>query len=101
MLACPDVLDYLKWRALSSLGKHVSRAFADQGFEFEKQVYGVETPKPRWKECVTRTAGAVGFAVGRLYVEKVFAGDSKSRGTQCWSAARRIQGAAPGAILDG
>jgi predicted metalloendopeptidase len=71
------VIDYLKWRVLSSMAGHLTDTFVDEEFVFRKTVYGVETPTARWKRCVARTDDALGFALGRLYVEKAFAGASK------------------------
>jgi predicted metalloendopeptidase len=72
------VLDYLKWNVLQSLSHHLSLPYQDIRFAFSKQVYGVKSQPARWKTCVSRTNSAVGFALGQLYVEETFGGDSRA-----------------------
>jgi len=74
-----DVLQtYLRWHAVDSTANLLSKEFVDANFDFfGKKIAGQEEIKPRWKRCVAATEGALGEAVGKLYVERMFAGSSK------------------------
>jgi len=39
---------------------------------------GVTGEKEKWRECVEDTEGALGFAVGAMYVRETFHGESKA-----------------------
>ena len=56
---------------------YLSDAFADASFEFNKVYSGVQEQRPRWKRALGATEGAMGEAVGQLYVEKYFPASSK------------------------
>jgi len=75
----PAVLQtYLRWHAVDSTANLLSDPFVQANFDFfGKKVAGQEEIKPRWKRCVSATQDALGEAVGKLYVEKMFAGSSK------------------------
>jgi putative endopeptidase len=75
----PDVLQtYLRWHAVDGTAYLLSKEFVDANFDFfGKKISGQEEIKPRWKRCVSATQGALGEAVGKLYVERMFAGSSK------------------------
>lgn len=44
---------------------------------YGRRLTGQQEPQPRWKRCLSATEGAVGHAVGRLYVEKAFSPRSR------------------------
>ena len=75
----PEVLQtYLRWNAVNGTAGLLSKAFVEADFDFYgKKVAGQEAIKPRWKRCVSATEGALGEAVGKLYVDRMFAGSSK------------------------
>lgn len=75
----PDVLQaYLRWHAVNGTAQLLSSPFVDANFEFfGRKVAGQQEIRPRWKRCVDATQGALGEAVGKLYVERMFAGSSK------------------------
>lgn len=75
----PDVLQaYLKADLARSAAPHLSKAWVDANFEFfGKAMSGQEEIEPRWKRCVDATEAALGEAVGKLYIEKAFPGESK------------------------
>ena len=69
---------YLRWHVVNSTAAVLSSAFVDANFEFYgRKLQGQQEMQPRWKRCVAATEGALGEAVGKLYVERRFAGDSK------------------------
>ncbi|MFN7941214.1 MAG: M13 family metallopeptidase [Thermoanaerobaculia bacterium] len=75
----PDVLRaYLRWQAVHSAADVLARPFVDADFEFYgKTLNGQAEIQPRWKRCVDLTSAALGEAIGRLYVDREFAGNSK------------------------
>ncbi len=69
---------YLRWHLVNSAAGVLSSAFVDADFDFYgRKLQGQQEMQPRWKRCVAATEGALGEAVGRLYVERRFAGGSK------------------------
>jgi predicted metalloendopeptidase len=56
------------------------KAFVDANFDFHSRVLnGTPSLPERWKRAVNATNGALGNAVGRLYVEKYFPSAEKQR----------------------
>lgn len=76
----PTLHAYLRWQLVNATAPWLSNQLVAADFEFfGRQLQGQQELRPRWKRCVDQTQGALGEAVGRLYVEKSFAGDSKTR----------------------
>lgn len=75
----PETLQaYLRWRLASGTANLLSKEFVNENFEFfGKRLQGQKEIQARWKRCVSATGAALGEAVGRLYVEQQFAGESK------------------------
>jgi predicted metalloendopeptidase len=79
----PLIQSYLRWHALRSHASLLSKPVVDANFEFYgKKLAGQEEIKPRWKRCVQATQNALGEVVGKLYVERLFAGSSKAIATE-------------------
>jgi putative endopeptidase len=76
-----DVLrPYLKWNLVNATANRLPTRFVDANFEFYgKKLYGQQEIQPRWKRCVNATSAALQEVVGRLYVDAMFAGDSKDK----------------------
>jgi putative endopeptidase len=72
--------DYLAFRAVEHASALLPKAFVDESFAFYSQVL-TGTPKQpeRWKRGVDATSGALGEAVGKLYVERFFPASEKAR----------------------
>jgi len=69
---------YLRWQLADNLAAYLPERFVQADFEFfGRELQGQQEIQPRWKRCVSMTENALGEAVGKLYVEKRFAGDSK------------------------
>ncbi|HEV7670962.1 MAG TPA: M13 family metallopeptidase [Thermoanaerobaculia bacterium] len=67
-----------RWLAIHARADQLSQAFVDEDFAFfDKQLQGQQELQVRWKRCVEATDGALGFALGRAFVERQFAGESK------------------------
>ena len=72
-----EVKDYYLWKIVSSASPYLSDNFSDASFEFNKVMSGVQEQRPRWKRVLGTTEGALGEAVGELYVEEYFPESSK------------------------
>ncbi|MGA0600819.1 M13 family metallopeptidase [Caulobacter sp. KR2-114] len=70
---------YLTYQALDENWSVLPKAFRDEGFAFYgKALNGSPQPRPRWKQAVDATNGALGDAVGKLYVAKWFPAKAKA-----------------------
>ncbi|MEO6883786.1 MAG: M13 family metallopeptidase [Bacteroidia bacterium] len=71
---------YLRFDLLHSEARYLSDSIEAVNFAFYgKVLYGVKTMQPRWKRVLGSTDGALGDALGKLYVEKYFTADAKKR----------------------
>jgi len=71
---------YLKWHFLQPYYGRISARFADLKFEFfGKVMSGTSEILPLWKRVTSLVDGAMGEAVGQLYVAKHFSEDSKKQ----------------------
>jgi putative endopeptidase len=71
---------YLKARRLDDAAAVLPLAFRRARFEFRAQVLqGLKTPPPRWQSAVHELDGALGEAVGELYVAQYFPPESRVR----------------------
>lgn len=72
-----EIKDYYLWKYVSQASSKLSDDFANANFDFSKVMRGVQQQRPRWKRALDATEGAMGEAVGELYVEKYFPQSSK------------------------
>lgn len=73
---------YLKWRTLTYLAPYMTKQLAQEDFNFfSKTLYGTQEQRARWKRGISFTDRIAGEAVGKLYVEKHFPPEAKSRMT--------------------
>jgi putative endopeptidase len=71
---------WAKWKLVSSLSPYLSSAFVDERFRFYGTVLsGTPVLKERWKRGVELVEGALGEAVGKIYVERHFSSVAKER----------------------
>lgn len=71
---------YLYFKVVDNASSSLSDRFRQEAFQFYNHVMaGAEADRPRWKRAVASVEGALGMAVGRLYVEKYFPESSKQR----------------------
>ena len=76
---------YLKFKLINAYEPYLSEPFVEAGFQlFKKELAGVEEQKPRWERGVALVAGRGGFgalgdAVGKLYVERHFKPEAKAK----------------------
>lgn len=72
-----EIKDYYLWKYVSQASSKLSDDFTNANFEFSKVMSGVQELRPLWKRALDATEGALGEAVGELYVEKYFPASSK------------------------
>lgn len=75
-----DELKAYLYKVVNDASSSLSDRFRQEAFNFYNHTMaGAEQDRPRWKRAVGAVEGALGMAVGRLYVEKYFPESSKQR----------------------
>ena len=75
-----DVKTYLTARLMDGAASYLGRDFREARFAFRGRVLsGQEQERPRWQLGVGAVEGALGEAVGELYVARHFSPESKAR----------------------
>jgi len=71
---------YYAWNVINSAAAYLSDDFVNANFEFfGRQMSGTEQLRPRWKRVTGTVDGAMGEALGELYVAKYFPPEAKER----------------------
>ena len=70
---------YLSANVIRNAAPWLSQAFFDEAFRFNSKLTGQQVPLPRWKRVAGALDNAMGEALGKAYVEKVFPPSSKAR----------------------
>ena len=72
--------DYLRFHALNHSASLLPKAYADLRFGFYgTQLQGTTQQRDRWKRAIAATDGALGDAIGQLYVKQYFPASSKAK----------------------
>ena len=72
--------DWLTWQIVAGDAPYLSKAFVDEHFDFYgRTLTGAEAIRPRWKRAVALVEGAMGEAVGKIYVERHYPPEVKVR----------------------
>ena len=75
-----DWKTYLRWHLVNATAPELSKDFVNEDFNFKDGVLrGTKQIKPRWKRVVISTDGAIGEALGKLYVADYFPPEAKAR----------------------
>lgn len=75
--------EYLRWNAVNSMAAYLSSEFEQANFDFySKQLRGIDQMRPRWKRVLGQTNGALGEAIGKLYVDETFPPEAKEKANQ-------------------
>ena len=70
---------YLRWHLVNASASDLSKPFVDADFDFKGRILaGTEQLQPRWKRVLTTIDGAIGEALGELYVAKFFGPEAKA-----------------------
>lgn len=79
-VAIDDWKIYLKWEVINTAASYLSSNFEKESFAFYGTVLrGQKQQRPRWKKVLSTTDGALGEALGQLYVQKYFPPEAKDR----------------------
>jgi len=80
----PTIKTYLRWQLIHSVPNYaLPKAFDDEAFDFNgRKLSGQPEQRARWKRCSDATDGALGEAVGQVYVAKEFPPASKAATVQ-------------------
>jgi endothelin-converting enzyme/putative endopeptidase len=71
---------YMRYQLLTSEASFLPKRFDDENFDFYHRILnGQQEQRARWKRCSDAVNGALGEALGKVYVEQYFAGDSKAK----------------------
>ncbi|MDY0891568.1 M13 family metallopeptidase [Frigoribacterium sp. CFBP9030] len=74
-----DWQDWLRWQIVRSSAAYLSTPFVEANFGFYgRTLTGAPVQRARWKRGVSLVEGAMGEAVGRIYVERHFAPAAKT-----------------------
>lgn len=83
MLANDDIESikaYYAWSVINGSASYLSDDFVNANFDFYgKTMSGVTQQRPRWKRVQSTVNGAMGEAVGQMYVAKYFPAEAKQR----------------------
>lgn len=75
-----DWKSYLRWNLINRAASGLSAKFVDEDFHFKGTILsGAKENLPRVKRCVSATDGALGEALGAVYVQKAFTPAAKQR----------------------
>jgi endothelin-converting enzyme/putative endopeptidase len=71
---------YLRYHLLTGAANRLPKKFDDENFDFYGRILtGQPEQSARWKRCSNAVNGALGEALGQVYVSQYFAGDSKAK----------------------
>jgi endothelin-converting enzyme/putative endopeptidase len=75
---------YLRWQLVHSApSEALPKAMYDSEFDFYgRELSGEQVERPRWKRCVSATDGALGEALGQVYVKSQFSAAQKAFAVQ-------------------
>jgi putative endopeptidase len=74
---------YMKYQLLTTSAGRLPKRFDEENFDFYgRKLNGQPEQAARWKRCSNSVNGALGEALGKVYVEQYFAGDSKAKMVQ-------------------
>jgi putative endopeptidase len=74
---------YLRWHLIHGAGDSLSKKFVDEDFNFfGRTLTGAQEIQVRWKRCVRATDGALGEALGQIYVKDYFPPEAKAAALQ-------------------
>ena len=72
--------DYMEWGVIVSAAGYLNDAVREANFDFfGRTMSGRKEDYPLWRRAVTQVQGAMGQALGKIYVEKYFPATAKER----------------------
>ncbi|XP_064816634.1 neprilysin-like [Oncorhynchus masou masou] len=82
--------NYMVWRFVMNMVVGLSRQYRDTRKAFRKALYGATSEAAVWRQCVIYVNNNMDNAVGRLYVEESFSGESKELMEEMISVIREV-----------
>ena len=74
-----DIQNYLFWGLINGTSNFLHNEIVQANFDFYgKELRGTEEMRPRWKRVLGMTNGALGEAIGKLYVDETFPPEAKA-----------------------
>ena len=74
------IKDYMSLQLVITFAEYLSKPFADANFNFySKTIRGAEEQHPRWRKALEAEEGAIGEALGQLFVRAYFDATAKIR----------------------
>jgi endothelin-converting enzyme/putative endopeptidase len=71
---------YIRYHLLTTVAGRLPKAFDEENFDFYgRKLNGQPEQAARWKRCSNAVNGAIGEALGKVYVEQYFPADSKAK----------------------
>ena len=71
---------WLAWQVIRSTAPFLSDAFVNERFDFYgTKLTGAPMNRARWKRAVSLVEGSLGEAIGKIYVDKYFPAEAKTR----------------------
>jgi predicted metalloendopeptidase len=71
---------YLRYQLLSAFATQLPKRINDENFDFySRKLEGQPEQDPRWKICSNAVDSGLGEALGQVYVQQYFPGDSKEK----------------------
>ncbi|XP_078420460.1 neprilysin-like [Cetorhinus maximus] len=74
-----DIQNYIMWRQVMDLVGSLSSSYRETRKAFRKALYGTTSENAVWRKCANYVNSNMDKAVGRLYVDDAFAGESKKK----------------------
>lgn len=72
--------NYYRYHLLSAFAGNLSSPIDQEDFSFyDKQLYGQEQQRPRWKRVIAKEGGSIGMIVGHVFVKDYFPERAKKR----------------------
>ncbi len=71
--------NYLKLRLVQSSAAYLDTTTYNNLFEYRKTITGASEPRPRWKRVLDAEEGAIGEALGQLFVKEYFNETARKR----------------------
>ncbi|XP_010900959.1 neprilysin isoform X1 [Esox lucius] len=85
-----DLQNYMVWRFVMNMVVGLSRQYRDTRKAFRKALYGTTSEAAVWRQCAIYVNNNMDNAVGRLYVEEAFSGESKELMDEMIAAIREV-----------
>jgi putative endopeptidase len=71
--------DYLRFQLIMDAAPYLDHETYNNHFAYVKALFGAQQPRPRWKRVLDAEEGAIGEALGQLFVKEYFDEKAKKR----------------------